>query len=120
MPPIPETSHWLLLPPTLLLAYMIVTTYGGYVVLAADRGQPVRFDWHQLSVYIREAAARALMWALAPLAWGSPGPTFESGAAQRAPVLLVHGHRHNRSSLWFLRSFLVHRGWRTVWAVNLD
>ena len=36
----------------------------------------------------------------------------------RVPVLLVPGYATNRSALWLICTFLAHRGWRWLWAVN--
>jgi triacylglycerol esterase/lipase EstA (alpha/beta hydrolase family) len=112
-------AHWLLLPPALLLGVSIARALGGWIVLAADRGEPARFGRQELAITLREAGARALMTALAPLGW-TPAPPRVSGPIddRRVPVLLVPGHRWNRQACAFLRTFLVHRGWGCVWAVS--
>ncbi len=118
MPELPATTHWLLLPPTLLMAWMLAASFGGYAVLAADRGQPARFGSPQLALYVREASARALLWLMRPLGWGRGRPWGPPGPGSHPPVLLVCDHSHNRSSMRFLETFLAQRGWTWVWAIN--
>lgn len=96
----------------------------GFAVAAAERGEPVRIDASTIALVVREGTARALLWLLNPTGLGQAPPRQRgSDSAQREtprlPVLLVAGHRHNRSSLRFLEMFLTHRGWQWVWRVNV-
>lgn len=112
--------HWLLVLPLGLLVTMGAATFAGFVVLAVERGDPVVLDRRVASLMIREALARSLFFVLRPLGLTDSGPIIDvRGETPRStPVLLVPGASNNRSSLGFLRTFLVHRGFAWVWAVN--
>lgn len=115
--------HWLLVLPVGLLLTMGAASFAGFVVLAVDRGEPVQLDRRVLSLMIRESVARAVLFALRPLGVADSGPVLAPGPVpgaegRRVPVLLVPGASNNRAALGFLRTFLVRRGFRWVWAVN--
>lgn len=116
-------THWLLLPPAILLACTLTLAVTGTVVLAAERNTPYRLGARQLSMILREACARALVVCLHPLDVGDGQPhrrPARSGQTARdVPVLLVPGHRMARTGLLFLETFLVRRGMQWVWTVRL-
>lgn len=99
-----------------LLGYHALATFGGYVVLRAERGEPAAFDRTQAALLIRETAARALNSLMQPFGWTSPRPslTVKPGGT---PVVLVPGIRRNRSSMQFLEIYLHNRGF-AAHAVN--
>ena len=93
---------------------------GGFVVSLVERGVPVQIEGRTLSLVIREAVARTWFLASWPFGlWtgqpeiGGP-PTFRKSP----PILMLPGYGQNRSSLVWLRRFLLARGFRWVWAVN--
>lgn len=116
----PLAPYWLLLPPTLLLAWTALAASVGVAVQAADRNQPIALSPALASRVAREAVARAVLRVIGLFAWGRPLP--RPGPApqdpRRAPVLLVPGLTWNRASLWPLATFLRRRGWR--WVHPLD
>jgi hypothetical protein len=89
-------------------------------VLAAERGEAVHLSAQLVSTYLREATARTLMIALTPLGvWQrSPAAIVADDEVRPVPVLLLHDDQWNRASVGFLRTFLVHRGFKWVWAAN--
>jgi len=103
----------------LLLA--LASSFGGFAILAADRGKPVTLSARVLSVYVREALARCFFVVVSPLGWTNPGPAPRLGAgeARRTPVLLLPGYATNRSCLAPLCLFLANRGWTWLWPINL-
>ncbi|MEZ4321434.1 MAG: hypothetical protein R3F61_28440 [Myxococcota bacterium] len=112
--------HWLLVLPVGLLVTMGAASFAGFVVLAVERGEPVQLDRRVLSLMIRESVARSLFFVLRPLGLTDTGPVIDvrTEVPKTTPVLLVPGASNNRSSLGFMRSFLVFRGFPWVWAVN--
>lgn len=115
--------HWLLVLPVGLLLTMAAASFAGFVVLAVDRGEPVVFDRRVLSLMVRESVARALLFVLRPFSVADSGPVLAPavGPARDAlPVLMVPGASTHRAAMGFLRTFLVRRGFRWVWAVNPD
>jgi pimeloyl-ACP methyl ester carboxylesterase len=113
---------YLLLLPLLALAMSLAISFGGFAILAADRGRPVVWGRRVLSVYVREALARCLVIAASPLGWTNPGPKarrMASNERQRTPVLLLPGYATNRSCLAPLCLFLANRGWSWLWPINL-
>lgn len=112
---------WLLVLPIALWLTMLGATLAGLVVLAVDRGEPVRFQLPLVSLVAREASARAVFWLSRPLGWISSSPVQVPTSVEfpiSRPVLLVPGLSQNRSALAFLRTFLNARGFVWVWAVN--
>jgi len=104
------------------LGIALASAFGGFAILAADRGTPVTIDRQVISVYVREALARCLIVSLSPLGWTNPPPRLrlgEPGEVRRTPVLLVPGYATNRSCLAPLCLFLSRRGWSWLWPVNL-
>ena len=91
----------------------------GFLLQAAvARRWPV-LDRHAVAMLTRESCARALLMAIHPLGWGTPPPRQRLVKAPARPaLLLVPGFGFSRSSLAFVQTFLVQRGWRWVWAVN--
>jgi len=116
-------ATYLLIGPMLLLAFTLALSFGGFAILAADRGTPVAWSAKVVSVYVREALARCLIILMSPLGWTNPGPSLWSVGAstevKRTPVLLLPGYGTNRSCLAPLCLFLANRGWTWLWAVNL-
>ena len=110
----------LLLPPAALLASSLAATFAGFVVLAAERGEAVHLSARLLSTYLREATSRTLMIALTPLGlWQRfPAAIVANAEVRPVPVLLLHDDQWNRASMGFLRTFLVYRGFKWVWAAN--
>ena len=101
----------------------LVVSFGGFAILAADRGTPVSLSARVLSVYVREALARCLIILISPLGWTNPEPSMWHVGAEntrRTPVLLLPGFRTNRSCLAPLSLFLANRGWTWLWAINLS
>jgi triacylglycerol lipase len=91
------------------------------MVLLAERGEPVGWNARLGSVFAREAVSRALFIVLTPGGWGLYTHRRQAipGEAHRGiPVLLVPDVAWNRSSLSFLRTYMVRRGWEWVTAVN--
>jgi len=106
----------------LLLVAMHTSAIVGFAVGAAERGERVVIDRVTFALLVREGMTRALLFALNPLGLGQspPSPAGEpADTAHRPPVILLPGYGHNRSSLRFLRTFLVQRGWTWVWPVNV-
>lgn len=110
--------------PVGLLLTMAAASFAGFVVLAVERGEPVVLDRRVVSLMVREAIARALIWCLRPLAVGDSGPVLApaigapDGRGHVVPVLLVPGVSAHRAATAFLRTFLVRRGFRWVWSVD--
>lgn len=106
----------MLLPPALLLGASIAEAVGGWLVLCADRGEPVRVTARDVTRSVREGSARALFRAMAPFAWGEPslGP---SGPG--TPVLCVADPRLGRQETLFLETWLKNRGFPLVTAADL-
>ncbi len=112
--------NWLLVLPIGLFVTMAAATVASFVVLAVERGEPVVLDRRVVSLMVREAAARSLFFVLRPLGWTDTGPVIDvrSDSPRNTPVLMVPSAANNRSAMGFLRSFLVHRGFPWVWAVQ--
>lgn len=112
--------HWLLVPPIALLTYNALSTFGGFVVLRAERAELAPFDAQAAALLIRETAARALMTVIRPLGWRHTRPVPSGPVLQlkHTPVLFIPGVRRNRASMRFLDTYLTHRGWRWTYAVN--
>jgi pimeloyl-ACP methyl ester carboxylesterase len=113
---------YLLLLPVLALTLSLAISFGGFAILAADRGIPVVWSGRVFSVYVREALARCLVVAASPLGWTNPGPKprhLDAGDRRRTPVLLLPGYATNRSCLAPLCLFLANRGWSWLWPINL-
>jgi len=109
---------WLLLPPLALLLLTTLISGCGFVVQAAEKGEPVRVSPRSVAVIVREAIAHALFCVIAPIGVGQPAPPRRITQDHRPPVLLLTGYSTNRSSMAFLRIFLQRRGWACVWTVN--
>ena len=105
-----------MLSPLVLLGFATIKTLGGWVLLAAERGQPAKFGAPELATYAREAVASALMYSLAP--FGRQEADFRPRPVTNPPILLVPGYTRNRSSMWFLKTFLEQRGFTNVHAMN--
>ncbi len=105
----------------LLLGVCLAFSFGGFAILAADRGTPVTWSARVVSLYVREALARSLIILVSPLGWSNPTPSPREGVEElrRTPVILLPGYSTNRSALAPLSLFLANRGWRWIWAVNL-
>lgn len=100
---------------------MLGATLAGLVVLAVDRGEPLRFRAPLIALAAREASARALFWLARPIGWTASSPVqvpIPDESPPTRPVLLVPGISTNRSSMSLLRTFLQARGFDWVWAVN--
>lgn len=115
----PLLAWLLLLPPALLLVWTLAQSFGAYAVLAAERGTPVSIGAGSLAAWTREGVSRALMILLSPLGRGQPAPRLRGEDRGRVPVMLVMDYDSQRSAGWFLRTFLVRRGWSWVWIVRL-
>ena len=107
----------------LLIMGSMAVSFGGFLVLTADRGSPARFGVPELATYVRDGMARFVFIMLHPLRMrmGGPramGPAPHDGFNTRLPVLIVPTIGYNRSTLVFLRSFLVRRGWTHIWDIN--
>ena len=116
-------ATWLLLPPLLLLTHALAVSFGGFVILASDKGEPVKWSRRIVSVYVREACARVLLMLISPLGWrreGRPQQNLlpDKATARSVPCLLVPGEGTNRMALSLLRTFLARRGWLWVWSIN--
>jgi triacylglycerol lipase len=110
----------LLLPPAVLIAACIGVAAGGWVVLAADRAEPVRFGAREIAVLVREGCVRALFIVLSPIGWVdalAPGPATRPDP-HKLPVLLVTGRGMNRTAFAFLQVFLAERGFTMTWSIN--
>lgn len=97
--------------------------FGGFVVQAAERGEPVRLTRGLLALVAREAVARAMfvsLWALQrAVAPPERVPPPEGVDVREVPVLLVPGHGLGPGAMGFLRTFLLRRGFTWVWCVDL-
>lgn len=103
----------------MLIAIGVAVSLAGWVVLATDRAEPVRFGVRDLSLVMREGCVRALLWAMRPLVGlESSSPPDGRAFGQRLPVLLVPGRGGGRASLAFLRMFLDRRGVPSVYAMR--
>lgn len=113
-------AHWLMLLVTLLVAIALATSFGGFLVLAVERGQPVKMSVASVATYIRDALARVLFLVLEPWGRRDRGPTRANVDVHidAPPVLLVPTVGWSTTTLSFLRTFLVQRGWSVVWAMN--
>lgn len=97
-------------------------TFGGFAVLAAERGTPVKLSWSWLATYVRETMATLLMVLTTPFGKLQRPPRRQEPRpelASQVPVVLVHGLGAHRATMMFLSTFLVYRGWRWAWPVNL-
>lgn len=116
-----DIVSWLLVLPLGLWLTMVAATLAGLVVLAVERGEPVRFQLPLVSLVAREASARAVFWMARPLGWTASSPVqvpVPADSPTTRPVLLVPGLSQNRAAMSFLRTFLNARGYDWVWAVN--
>jgi len=112
-------ARWLLLPPTILLVWTLLQSFGCFVVLAAERGEPVRLEARGVALWVREGMARFLCWMVWPLSWlERPPRRAREPDAERTPLLLLPDYRMPSTTLSFLRTFLVRRGWSWVWPIG--
>jgi hypothetical protein len=106
----------------LLLCLAAAWSFGGFVVLSAERGELVEPRLEMLSLMLRETAARALFWAVWPLGLiqSDPvqNPRVDEKLRERPPVLMIPGESTNRAAWHGMRTFLRTRGWRWAWATN--
>lgn len=107
------------MPPAALIAVGVAMSLAGWVVLATDRAEPVKFGVRELALVMREGCVRAVLWTISPLAaLESTSPPTGRAIGPRAPVLLVPGIGGGRVSLAFLRLFLDARGVPSVYAMK--
>lgn len=130
--------YWLLLLPIAVFAWTALVATIGVAIQAADRNEPIGPTPPVLARIAREAAARGVLLALWPFAWGvarprpardpAPDPAVIGDAQRfagvpqperaRLPVVLVPGLTWNRASFWPLATFLRRRGWRWVHPID--
>ncbi len=104
----------------LLLLATHLSVAVGVAVSAVDRGERLVIDTRTFSLFVREGTSRAFLFLFGVTGLGQAPPVAgPDDGSRRVPVILVAGYGHNRSSMRFLRAFLVHRGWRWVWPVNV-
>ena len=58
-------------------------SFGGFAVLAVERGEPVELTPRVLSIYVREAVARVLFALMWPFGWFNQTPHPGSATAPR-------------------------------------
>lgn len=100
---------------TLLLLSAALSTWRGYMILAAERGASLDLSPATLAVFARETIARTLLIVGRPLAWFPVDRHLTPPSAQqRGVVLLVPGGAGEYGILYFLERFLAQRGWQTA------
>jgi pimeloyl-ACP methyl ester carboxylesterase len=105
-----------LIPPTLLFGVSVAEAVGGWLVLCADRGEPVQLSFDDVARFVRDGAARALFRVVGPLSWLTPDRVPHRGGA---PVLCVADPRVGPHQTHFLETYLHNRGVCVVGAGSL-
>ncbi len=108
--------------PVLALAWAVGVATAGWAFQRVESGGRVQLQPAVIALVVREGCARLLLSLVGPLGWGRSRlrRRVVEGVPDKGlpPVLLVPGVGWSRSSLMFLRTFLVRRGWPWVWALD--
>lgn len=104
-----------------LLRSMVIQA-SGYIALATDRQDKVRINSKLIATYAREVCAHALFTTLNPIGrFYSPSYRgLHSPDDSRLPIIIVADLGWRSINLWFLRTYLLQRGWEHIVCVDLD
>jgi hypothetical protein len=106
----------------LVLLRSAVIHGSGTIALATDRQDKLRLSSKLIATSSREICSHALFTLLNPLGrlYNPSSPGFQSDDDTKLPVILIADLGWRPISLWFLRTYLIQRGWEHTVCVELD